>query len=183
MLNYEEQIKMFKSVIPADVKTLTKLLKLLETNEDQRKKLKDIIPVGVKSTTELIEALKLKFDVTEITATDLDSFAGLMDSIVFNACNCILNEDLQLKPESMLFIIFRIELNDKSMYYFENRQFKEDPFLYIVFEKHTGYFSSNSEHLATELAFTQGVSENEIDTNGLLFKSLVVGLALGAGLT
>jgi len=40
MLNYEEQIEMFKSIIPADVKTLTKLLKLIETNEDQRKKLK-----------------------------------------------------------------------------------------------------------------------------------------------
>jgi len=69
------------------------------------------------------------------------------------------------------------------MYYFENRQFKEDPFLYVVFEKHTGYFSSNSDHLSAELMFTRGVSKNEIDTNGLLFKSLVTGLAFNAGLT
>jgi len=146
-MNYDEQVSMFKSAIP----------------------------IGVKSTSELIELLKAKVDIKEITQNDL--FGYTMKAAIFNANHCILNESLQISPNDMSFIIFRVIQNEKSILYYNDTP-PEEKFVYAIFEIHTGYTTSNSNQLFLDLELARGVSQQEYDTEGDQFRSLISHLAI-----
>ncbi|HBC93183.1 MAG TPA: hypothetical protein DCZ10_09885 [Pelotomaculum sp.] len=145
-MNYNEQVRMFKH----------------------------LIPIGPKSISELVEMLEAKADIKEIAPNELPGYAR--QTAIYNASHCILNEDLQVKPDNMLLLAFQIIQNEKSSYYYSD-DIMGDDFIYVVFEKHTEYMWSNSQKLFLELELARGVSQHEFDTEGILFRSLVAHLA------
>jgi hypothetical protein len=146
-MNYHEQIKMFKKMIP----------------------------IGVKNTSELINIMKTWVDVKEISLSDMYGYS--MQSVIFNAEHCILNEDLQLSPNDMTFYAFEVIENKKSNKYYCDKH-QVDKFLYVVFEERTGYVWSNSNLLFVKLELERGVSQNEYDTEGNLFRLVISHLAI-----
>lgn len=136
---------------------------------------KDSIPIGKKQTFELVDFLKNQVDVREIKLNDLPGNVAKM--VIFNAVHCILNNDLQLNSKDMSFLVFQIIKNEKSYKYFTDKG-QRGKFVYIVFEEHTGYISSNSNQLFLEFELARGVTQHEFDTEGNQFRSLISHLAI-----
>ena len=150
---------------------------MMEYNQ-QLKMFKDIVPIGIISVPEIVELLKQRLDIAEIT---LDEFPGpIVDVAKFNASNCIFNTGLQLKPEEMSFRAFRVIKNEKSAHYDISYQIscQEDECIYIIFEENSGYFLTNSNWLLIELELARGVSEQEIVSEDIQFRSLLSHLAI-----
>lgn len=142
---------------------------------NQIRMFKKMIPIGVKKTSELINFLKTSIDVKEIALNDIPGYAK--HSIVYNATHSILNEELQLNPDEMIFFAFLIIKNQRSDKYFQDKyQFENS--IYVVFEERTGYIWSNNNRLFVELELERGISQQEFDTEGILFRSLLSHLAI-----
>ena len=87
MLNYDEQVRMFK----------------------------DSIPIGPKTIPELVDWLRKQVDIKEIPLSALPGRA--LQTAKHNAMTCILNDGLQLKPDDMSFLAFEVKINPKSSRY------------------------------------------------------------------
>ena len=86
--------------------------------------------------------------------------------------------ELQIKPEDMLFRIFRVIKNEKSDKYCEANS---KDFMFVVIEEHTKYICSNSNRLFVEIALASGISQDEYNNEGLLFRSLISHMAIASG--
>ncbi len=148
----------------------------LMTYYEQVKKFKKMIPIGVKSTSELIDFLKSKVDVEEISFDDFPYYN--LQMLTNNAVHCIQNMELQIKPEDMLFRIFRVIKNEKSDKYCEANS---KDFMFVVIEEHTKYICSNSNRLFVEIDLASGISQDEYNNEGLLFRSLISHMAIASG--
>lgn len=141
--------------------------------KEQIKKFKKCIHIGPTSTSDLLKWLKEKVDVREISFSDLRKGDALM--ITYNAKNCILNKD-HLSVEQMKFHIFQVVPNEKSAVYYNEQPYEE--IIYVVLEEKTGYIYSGSNLLFLELEVKQGVSEEEYNTEGLQFRSILAHIAI-----
>ena len=146
MMNYREQVQLFK----------------------------DLVPIGPRSTSALIKQLKGQVDTSNLSLEELPVY--LADMIVFNACHCLQNDGIHLQAESMSFLVFEVMRNEKSRRYFLEKTDEER--VYAVFEEHSGFIWSNSNHLFLEMEFARGVSRQEIDEEGLEFRCLISHLAI-----
>lgn len=142
---------------------------------EQIRMFKKKISVGVKKTSELINILKAKADIKEILLNDIPGYTK--NFIVYNVKHSILNEHLQLNPNEMTFFVFLVIKNQKSEKYFCDK-YQFEKFIYVVFEEHTGYVWSNNNRLFVDLELERGVSQQEFDTEGILFRSLLSHLAI-----
>lgn len=143
--------------------------------DEQVQTFKGIIPIGQLPVSELIKLLRNQVDIMAIPIHTLPTHT--MNFLCFNAVHCILNETLQIKTEDLSFQIFHIAENDKSTCYYRSMPSMDKP-VYVVFEEHTGYISSNSNQLFIELELAQGVSQCEYDTEGNRFRTLISHLAI-----
>lgn len=91
MINYDEQIRLFKNSIP----------------------------IGPKTISELVNWLGEQVDIKKIPLNSLPG--RTMQTAAFNACHCILNEHLQLNPDDMSFLAFQVVKNHKSSRYFNDK--------------------------------------------------------------
>lgn len=142
---------------------------------EQVQMFKSRIPIGLKSSAELIEYLKQKAEIKEILPSDLPG--KIMQTAVDNASHCILNENLQLKADDMSFLVFQVIQGKNSSPYYSDISQDED-FIYVIFERSTGYITSNSNQLFLELELARGVTQHEYDTEGSQFRSLISHLAI-----
>ena len=145
----------------------------MKSYEEQVKAFKDIVPIGVKRVPELIELLKRQVDLKEVTAEDLQYLEA--DTAKYNASCYIDSRGLQLKPEEMSFIYFQVIENEKSAHY--DNVYPESGYIYIIIEEHSGYLTTNSNWLSIEIDFARGISQHDLDTEGVPFQSLIAGLA------
>jgi len=142
--------------------------------DEQVQMFKGTIPIGPKPISELVELLETQVDLKKIALSDLPGHA--LQTAMLNATHCILNKDLQLKYDNMSFIAFQVIKNDKSRQYCSD--VSQEKFIYVIFEKHTGYISSNSNRLFLELELARGVSQYEFDIEGDQFRSLLAHLTI-----
>ena len=89
MINYNEQVRMFKSSIP----------------------------IGPKTISELVDWLRKQVDIKEIPLSLLHG--RTLQTAKYNARHCILNNPLQLNPDDMFFLAFEVIINQKSSRYFD----------------------------------------------------------------
>lgn len=142
--------------------------------DEQIRIFKNSIPIGPKGVDEMVAILRSEVDIEKI---ELHSTPGqTMRNAIFNASHCIDNFGLQVAPENMVFSTFKITRNEKSeIYYQDIPEYNE--FIYMIFEKFTGYLISNSNLLFVKMELVQGVSQQEFDTNGLKLQALLSHLA------
>lgn len=146
-MNYDEQVKMFKSSIP----------------------------IGPKSVAELVSILQSELNIEKIELCTTNS--QIMRNATFNATHCVLNSKLKIPSEKMEFLTYKVNRDEKSEIYYQN---VSDPneFIYIIFEKLTGYLTSNSNLLFRKMELARGVSQEEFDMEGPQFQSLISRLAI-----
>lgn len=89
MINYNEQVRMFKSSIP----------------------------IGPKTISELVDWLRKQVDIREMPLSALPG--RTLQTAKYNASHCILNNHLQLNPDDMFFLAFEMIKNQKSSRYFD----------------------------------------------------------------
>lgn len=142
--------------------------------DEQVEMFKKTIPIGPKQAPELIDCLMEMVDVNEISLSNLPGFA--LQNAYFNATNCILNADLKLAPSDLSFVAYNVIRNDKRDKYISNSL--ENELLFVIFEKQTGYVSSNSDRLFLDLELVRGVSRREFDAEGDQFRSLIAHRAI-----
>lgn len=142
--------------------------------KEQIKRFKGIIPIGPRDVSEQIEVLKTKVDIKELALNDLP--CQLLKTAMYNATHCILNRNLNVLPEHMLFVAFQVIASKKSCLYLDVNNLNEC-LIYVIFEKHTGYIMSNNNQLFLDMELARGVSQYEYDTEGEEFRSLVSHLA------
>jgi hypothetical protein len=133
------------------------------------RRFKGFVPVGPTPIQELVKLLGEQVNIKGIAPSELPGQA--MPVAMYNAYHCIFNQELQLTPDRMLFYVFQILRDKKSSRYYASEDVIDD-FIYVIFEKHTGYIWSNSQWLFLELVFAKGVSQHELATEGLQFLSL-----------
>ena len=143
------------------------------TYAEQVKKFKKMIPIGIKSTFELINILKSKVDVEETSFKNFPYYN--LQMLTNNATHCVQNMELQIKPDEMRFRIFRVIENEKSDKY--NVGTTKD-FIFVVIEEHTRYICSNSNKLFLEMELASGVSQDEYNNEGLVFRSVISHMAM-----
>ena len=109
----------------------------------------------------------------------MDKLPGsFAESARFNATHCVLNEELRLQPDDMVFRAFEVERNEKSEAYFSDPYELQNDFMYVIFEEHTVFVWSTCSKLFLELELTRGVSRQEIDEEGVQYRSLLAHLAI-----
>lgn len=143
--------------------------------EEQVRMFKSKVPIGIKEVPELVELLRTKVDLVEIAPEDMPK--SLIESSGYNATHCILNDELHLKPEELSFVVYRVVDNAKSKEYLA-KEHHEDYFVFVIFEHRTGYMWSNSTRIFLEMELARGVSQQEYDSEGWQFRSIIAHLAI-----
>ena len=146
---------------------------------EQVRYFKHLVPIGRKSVPELIEVLKSKVDVEEIPPSSLLS-NGLARH-TYNALYSLNNMTRQVQPADMVFRAFRVVQNERGRAYFPDHPVGDDipdVWYYVIFEEQTGYIASGSNQLFFELELAQGVSQEEFDSEGMEFRSLLAHIAM-----
>ena len=143
--------------------------------DEQVRMFKDSVMIGPKSVSELVEYLNVIVDVAELTSVDLP--AHILQIAESNATKCILNDALQLDSSEMSISAYKVILSDKSKQYLGS-EILDDDFIYVVFEEHTGYILSNSNRLFLDLEYARGVSQQEFDSEGDQFQSIIAHMAI-----
>jgi hypothetical protein len=88
---------------------------------------KDMIPIGPRSVADLVMLLRKQIELVELSLNDLPVSVSM--NIAYNATHCILNDDLRLRPEDMSFIAFKLKRNEKSIGYFLNQTDGDDIYI------------------------------------------------------
>ncbi len=120
------------------------------TYEEQVKLFKSLIPIGRKSTPELINIIKEKVDVIEISPLTLPHRGFALAQ--YNATHCILNSKLKLNPQDMEFHAFEVIENSKSKVYFNHGNSHEQIYFIIEAKTQYIFSNSNRLFLELELA-------------------------------
>ena len=136
------------------------------------KRYKHLIKIGSKPVPELIDYLKNKLTVQEISSKEFPNY--YCDAIKSNAYYCLLNDELQIQPDEMVFRFFKVIMDKRAKQYLA-----EEPhnilwgMCYIVFEERTGYIDSSSNKLFLDIMLERGVPQEDYDNEGLQFRCLL----------
>ncbi len=150
---------------------------------EQVRRFKHLVPIGPKTVPELIEVLKSKVDVEEMSVDAL--YPQKLALYKFNIMHSSLGEKLQGGAEELTFRVFRVIMNEKGRPYFEPYFGSEGmidtvppEYFYVIFEEKTGYVDSRSNSLASELRIARGVSQQDVDSESIAYRSLLASIAL-----
>lgn len=150
---------------------------------EQVRRFKHLVPIGPKTVPELIEVLKSKVDVEELSVDVL--YPQDLARHQFNILHADANRELHLRPEDLVFRVFRVIMNEKGRPYFEpyfGSQGMIDTvppeYFHVIFEEKTGYVDSRSNSLASELRIARGVSQQDVDSESIAYRSLLASIAL-----
>ena len=121
-----------------------------------------------KSSEEFLEHLKNKIKCTQSDVPDRNSF--FMKTITFNVLNCILNVE-ELTEDELEFVYYLVEHNEETEHYYEEIISRQIPVfyepIYVLFEKKTGYITSNAQMLLLELFIEQGIDEKDLESESI----------------
>ena len=125
-----------------------------------------------KSSEEFLMHLTNKIKCTPSDVSERNSF--FMKAITFNVLNCILNVE-GLTEEDLEFEYYLVEHNEDTEHYYEEMLSRVVPAIYkpiyVLFEKKTGYITSNSQMLLLELFIEQGIDEEDLKSDSILARS------------
>ena len=125
-----------------------------------------------KSSDEFLVHLKNKIKCTQSDVPDRNSF--FMKTMTFNVLNCILNME-GLTENELEFEYYLVEHNEETEHYYEEIISRQVPVfyepIYVLFEKKTGYITSNSQMLLLELFIEQGIDEEDLKSDSIHAKS------------
>ena len=121
-----------------------------------------------KSSEEFLAHLQNKIRCTQSDVPDRNSF--FMKTITFNVLNCILNVE-ELTEDELEFVRYLVEHNEDTEHYYEEMLSRVVPAIYkpiyVLFEKKTGYITSNSQMLLLELFIEQGIDEEDLESESI----------------
>ena len=121
-----------------------------------------------KSSEEFLSHLQNKVKCTQSDVPDRNSF--FMKTITFNVLNCILNVE-GLTENNLEFEYYLVEHNEETEHYYEEIISRQVPAfyepIYVLFEKKTGYITSNSQMLLLELFIEQGIDEEDLESESI----------------
>ena len=121
-----------------------------------------------KSSEELEIHLKNKVKCSSSDVPDKKSFfmKAMTESVLYS----ILNED-GYKEEDLEFVYYLVEHNEETEHYYEEMLSGQVPIkyepIYVLFEKKTGYITSNSQMLLLELFIEQGIDEEDLESESI----------------
>ena len=136
---------------------------------------KQYIPqiISPRKTSEgFLEHLKNKIKCTQSDVPDRNSF--FMKAMTFNVINCILDVE-GLTEDELEFVYYLVEHNEDTEHYYEEMLSRVVPAIYkpiyVLFEKQTGYITSNSQMLLLELFIEQGIDEEDLKSDSIHARS------------
>ena len=92
---------------------------------------------------------------------------------MYNAVNAITNQRVQADQNELEFVCYKLEkVADNKKYNYALRT-SHGSFVYVIFEKKTGYILSNSSRLHLELVLAQGVTQEDINENSFYMQYYV----------
>lgn len=120
-----------------------------------------------KNILELHGWLSSHFNIEEFPLTEFSN--SFIKQLYFSVANAITNEKLRLKAEQFQFVSYRLLPTDKNCVYNAVLHKIGEKYIYVIFEKNTGYISTNNAQLHLELSVEQGVSQYDYDNNTDIF--------------
>lgn len=121
-----------------------------------------------KSSEEFLTHLQNKVKCTQSDVPDRNSF--FMKAMTFNVLNCILNVE-GLTEDELEFVYYLVEHNEETEHYYEEIISRQIPVfyepIYVLFEKKTGYITSNAQMLLLELFIEQGIDEKDLESESI----------------
>lgn len=114
-----------------------------------------------KSISELYAWLNNHLDIDELPLSEFsDSF---LKQLKLSATKAITNAELNLTAEQLQFVSYRLLPSERNSTYNEVLCESNAKFTYVIFEKNTGYISTNNSQLLLELSVEQGISQYDYD--------------------
>lgn len=114
-----------------------------------------------KSISELYAWLNNHLDIDEFPLTEFSN--SFVKQLKLSAAKAITNAELNLAVEQLQFVAYRLLLSEKNSAYNEVLCESKAKFIYVIFEKRTGYISTNNSQLLLELSVEQGISQYDYD--------------------
>lgn len=125
-----------------------------------------------KSSEEFLTHLQNKVKCSQTDVPDKNSF--FMKAMTQNVLYSILNEE-GYNEDDLEFVYYLVEHNEETEHYYEEMFSRVVPAIYepiyVLFEKRTGYITSNSQLLLLELFIEQGIDEEDLESNSIHAKS------------
>lgn len=121
-----------------------------------------------KDFIQFVNWLQKKVVVKQV---DLSTFsASFVEHLVCNAINSITNLEIRANRDELDFICYRLENVAHNEAYNDVLKITHERFVYVIFEKKTGYILSNSGKLQLESVIAWGVTQKDKDTNSIYMK-------------
>lgn len=118
---------------------------------------KNLTP-GLKSTFELIKVLKSNYNIQEISYKDVDPV--FWEHSVFDNLESLQN------GKTYQFCVFKVIRDSKSRKIYRLwDEIVESDYIFVIFEKLTGYITSNCNQLLLFLIIKRGIEKYDYDNN------------------
>lgn len=146
---------------------------------EQVRRYKHLIPIGPRPVTELIELLQGRYVVEEIPEEALaDNILTMYRNNAFYSVN---NIALQVRPREMVLRFFAVFKDKRSRRVVRLPVMTLCDIDYVVLEEKTGYIAAADRRLLLELELARGVSREEFVGEGPELRSLLSHIAMAAG--
>lgn len=120
-----------------------------------------------KDVSDLCSWLNSHLDIEEFPFTEFSN--SFINQLNFSAVNAITNQKLKLTAEQFQFVSYRLLPTEKNRVYNASLGNTGEKYIYVIFERNTGYISTNNALLQLELSVEQGVSQYDYDNNTDIF--------------
>ena len=120
-----------------------------------------------KDISDLCSWLIGHLDIEEFPFTEFSN--SFINQLNFSAVNAITNQKLKLTAEQFQFVSYRLLPTEKNRAYNAALKSTGEKYIYVIFERNTGYISTNSAQLQLELSVEQGVSQYDYDNDTDMF--------------
>ena len=109
-----------------------------------------------------------------VTPISLSAFSkSFIEHLAYNAVNAITNQRVQADQNELEFVCYKLEKVADNKKYNYALSTSHESFVYVIFEKKTGYILSNSSRLHLELVLAQGVTQEDINENSFYMQYYV----------
>lgn len=122
-----------------------------------------------KDIVEIMQYLKNKVDYRIV---DLTKYEHRLNRIKHNIYYSYYNDSKSINKDDLIIEGWEIIKNKKSINYYSNHDVRShDDTIYVVFEYKTGYISSNSNDVLSELIVKRGINSEDIAQKSIVYKN------------